>query len=507
MSFLKKLASDSAIYGLNSILGRSIGFALVPLYTTAFPAPHALALYTELFTVVTFLNVLYTYGMETTFFRFANKEKSNFDKNYNLAQTALIISSIFFSGLIILFSSKIASFFDAPGQGSFIIWLAIIVALDAIVAIPFARLRFENKAKKYVFIRMLSVLINVALNFLFLYVFKEIFEGKILHSLQPLVLKLYSPSLGVGYIILANLIANLIYIPFLWQELVVKFRFYFDKSQFANMWNYGYPILILGFAGMINQGFDRIMLTEILPLNFYKGLDSKTVLGIYGQCYKLSVLISLATQSFRFAADPFFFSKAEDKNAPSVFAEVTKYFTIFCCILWVAICLNLDLISYLFIKNEIYKIGLGIVPLLLLGNLLLGIYFNLAVWFKLTDKTKYGTYITIFGAAINITLNYILIPQIGFMGCAWAFMVSCSAMTVLCYWLGNKHFPVPYNLKSIVGYLLGSALLIWLNSKIVITNLYLSVFYHGLIMLLFLAVIIIIERKHVLPKKYQSLFS
>jgi O-antigen/teichoic acid export membrane protein len=505
MSFLKKLASDSAIYGLNSILGRSIAFFLLPIQTTAFQAPAAMGIITSLFTIVSILNVLYTYGMETTFFRFANKEKDHFQKNYNIAQTALISSSILFSGLIIVFSTKIATFLNYPGRGNLIIWLAITIALDAIVAIPFARLRLENKAKKYVFIRMASVLLNVALNIFFIYICKNIYEGKFLTSFQPIASKIYYPSIGVGYIILANLLANLIYIPLLWDELVKKFNFHYDKIQFGNMWNYGYPLLILGLAGMVNQGFDRIMLKEILPVGFYKGLSNETVLGIYGSCYKLSILISLATQSFRFAADPFFFSKAEDKNAPIVFADVTKWFTIFCCILWVGISLNLDIIGF-FTLSEKYRVGLGIVPLLLLGNLLLGIYYNLAVWFKITDKTKYGTYITIFGAIINIVLNYVLIPKIGYMGCAWAFMISCLAMTVLCYWLGDKHFPVPYNLKSILGYLAGSAVIIWLNSFVGISNIYWSLLFHSIIILLFLAIIIVIERERILPKKYLAYF-
>jgi O-antigen/teichoic acid export membrane protein len=503
MSFLKKLASDSAIYGLNSILGRSINFLLVPLHTLAF-SPDEQKITILLFSYATFLNVIYTYGMETTFFRFAATDKTKLDKTYNQAQSTLLITSLLFSLLIIIFSKSIINLFGEPHQQQLVVWFAIILALDAIVAIPFARLRLENKAKKYVFIRLSSVIINVFLNVFFLWFCRGIYNDEMLPSLKPLINLIYFPNLGVGYIVLANLIGNLIYIPALWNELYVKFKFQFDKIEFFKMWNYGYPILILGLAGMVNQQIDRQMLYSFLPLDFYPGLNhdnNDAILGIYFSCYKLSILISLATQSFRFAADPFFFSKADDKKAPILFAEVTKWFTIFCCVLWVGICLNLDLIGNLFLKREIYKTGLGIVPLLLLGNLLLGIYYNLAVWFKLTDKTKFGTWITLFGAGVNILLNFILIPKIGYMGCAWAFMASCLAMTVLCYWLGNKYFPVPYNLKTILGYLFGSGLLIWLNSYIHIQNMWLSLAYNGVLMVLFLLIIVLIERNKILPKR------
>lgn len=508
MSFLKKLASDSAIYGLNSILGRSVNFLLVTLHSAVF-FPEEQAITILLFSYATFFNVIYTYGMETTYFRFANLEKDNSQRTYNLLQTSLLVSSIIFSLVIIFFANPLSNWIGHPGNSKLIIWFAIILALDAIVAIPFARLRLENKAKKYVAIRLGSVFLNVFLNVFFLLFCRNIYNGEMLPGLKPLITVIYSPSLGVGYIILANLLGNLIYIPTLWQELVVKYHFYFDKINFLKMWQYGYPLLILGLAGMVNQQVDRQMLNSMLPLGFYPGLnavDNDAIIGIYGTCYKLSILISLATQSFRFAAEPFFFSKAEDKNAPSVFAEVTKWFTIFCCILWVGICLNLDEIGKLLIRKEIYLTGLGIVPLLLLGNLLLGIYYNLAVWFKLTDKTQFGTWITLFGAGLNVLLNYILIPKIGYMGCAWAFMASCLAMTALSYWLGNRYFPVPYNLKQILGYLGGSAILIYLNSLIKIQNIWLSISFHGAIFLLFLAIIIVVEREKLMPKRLLNRF-
>ena len=336
MSFLKKLASDSAIYGLNSILGRGVNFLLVGLHSLVF-FPEEISVTILLFSYATFFNIIYSYGMETTFFRFASKDKTNFQKTYNLAQSSLLISSIVLSAIIILFSNNISSWIEHPADGHLVVWFAFILALDALVAIPFARLRLENKAKKYVSIRLAAVFINVFLNIFFLLFCRKIFNGEIFPDLKPLISIIYSPTLGVGYIILANLIGNLIYIPALWSELVTKFSFYFEKSEFLKMWRYGYPLLILGLAGMVNQQIDRQMLSSFLPLDFYPGLNHENndaIIGIYGTCYKLSILISLATQSFRFAADPFFFFFFLDKNAPAVFADVTKWFTIFCCLLW-----------------------------------------------------------------------------------------------------------------------------------------------------------------------------
>jgi O-antigen/teichoic acid export membrane protein len=489
MSILKKLASESAIYGLNSILGRFIVFLLVPLHTTAFTDPSQMAFIVQAFSIVSFLNVLYTYGMETTFFRYARSKEHDFRMVYNTSLSALCLSSFILSGICIVFATTISGYLGKPEGGQMVVWLAIIMALDAIVSIPFARLRLENKAKRYVAIRFCSYFINIGLNYFWLYFAKTAYDT----GQNNFLASCYNPNIGSGYIILANLLANFIYIPLLWNELWQKFSFKINQELLYKMWQYGYPILILGLAGMVNQQIDRSMLDWLLPDNFYEGQSTKAAIGIYGNCYKLAMVISLATQSFRFAADPFFFSKAEDKNAPSLFAKVTKWFTIVCCILWLGISLNLDLIGLIIGKS--YRSGLGIVPWIMFGNVLLGIYYNLAVWFKLTDRTIYGTYITLLGAALNLGLNFVLIPQFGYMGCAYAFSISCLFMVVLCYVWGQKFFPIPYQTLRIVGYLALCFVLSYVSQFFSLENNVLNFLVKNSLALVFLGSVYILEKK------------
>lgn len=501
MSVLKKLTSDTAIYGVPSILGRTINFLLVGLHTQVFTRPGELSSNIELYAYVAVLNVLYTYGMETAFFRYASRTE-NPKFYYNIVLSAIITTSVLFSGIFIVLSHDITGLLHYRGQERYIVWLAVIVAIDAIVAIPFARLRLERKAKKFATVRMVNILLNVGLNFFYLWFCKGIYDGKFLESLKPLIQHIYDPTLGVGYIFLANLLANALMIPMLWREFR-DFKFTIDPQQFKLLWVYAYPILIMGLAGTVNMMTDRLLLKQLLPHDFYPGRTAKDALGIYGNCYKLSIFINLVVQAFRYAAEPFFFSKADDRNAPDTFALVMKWFIIACVLIWLGVSLNLDLIASLFLRSKDYHEGLPVVPILLLGNLLLGVYYNLSVWFKLTDKTSYGTVITLVGAGITLILNWLLIPQIGYMGCAITFLVSCTIMTVVCYWLGNIYFPVPYQLLSALGYMSSAGLLIYISSKIQIANLWISVPYHLALLLLYLLAILVIERNS-LPKRLRE---
>lgn len=504
MGVLKKLASDSAIYGLNSILGQSVNFLLVAVHSAVF-LPGQMGIIIKLFSYIAVLNVVYTYGMETTFFRFATKDKDNFDDHYNQSQSALLLSSLVFSGLIILFAPVIATWLNYPQQTQLVVWVAMILALDNIVAIPFAKLRLQNKAKKYVAIRLGSVLLNVFLNVFFLIFCKKIAENELFPSLKSTFGWLYNPHIGVGYIVLANLLANLIYIPFLWKELVTQFKFRWHWPTFKAMWRYSYPLLILGLAGIVNQTFDRMMLESLLPTNFYNGLSNETVLGIYGNCFKLSVLINLATQSFRFAADPFFFSKAADKNAPELFARVALWFNTFCCALLFLIAANLDIIGPMFLKKPEYHSGLVVVPLLLWGNLLLALYYNIAVWFKIKDKTIYGTYITIFGAVVNIVLNIVLIPKMGYMGCGWAFVASTICMNIACYVSGLRYFPVPYPVLKMFLIAIATLACLYVNTFIESQSLIIKIVSRIGIFAVFLAIVFGLEKIKTLGiKPYKS---
>jgi O-antigen/teichoic acid export membrane protein len=305
----------------------------------------------------------------------------------------------------------------------------------------------------------------------------------------------FDPVHSVDYIVLANMIANLLFLPMLWKELA-DFRFVFNSQLFRPVWVYALPIMVMNLAAVTNMLFDRLFLQYLLPDNFYPGRTTKDAIGIYGQCVKLSVFMNLAIQAFKYAAEPFFFSKGEDKNAPPIFAQIMKWFIIVCVIMWVGICLNLDLLAALFLKKKIFHEGLPAVPWLLSAFLFLGIYYNLAAWFKLTNKTQFGTYLTLTGAVVVITLNVVLVPLIGYLGCAIAFATSSFVMMALCYHYGQKYYPVPYDLKSAVRYILTGGVVIYASTFISTPNLWVSVPVHMLILLLFTAGIFIMERRH-----------
>ncbi|MFT4031107.1 MAG: polysaccharide biosynthesis C-terminal domain-containing protein [Siphonobacter sp.] len=492
MGVIKKLASDTALYGVSSILGRVIGYLLIPLHTAVFSS----ALMEEQITYyswVAMLNVIYVFGMETTFFRFATREKDRFQEYYNLSISAILILSLICSGTIIAFSPAIASGLGHSGRGQLIIWLAIVMIVDAVTSIPYARIRLEKRPRKFVAIRIANIALNVGLNFYFLWFCRNIHEGHFFPGLKGTWLFNYNPSLGVGYIIFANLVANVATIPMLWSEFK-EYSFRWDWRAFKPMWIYAYPILIVGFAGNFNQLFDRLVLKEWLPENFYPNRTSPEALGIYGNVYKLSIFMSLVVQAFRYAAEPFFFSKAEDKNAPEVFADVMKWFIIAAVMIWVGVSLNLDIISVLFLRRPEYWEGLRVVPILLLANLFLGVYYNLTVWFKLSDRTQFGSYLTFLGAMVTLIGNFFLIPILGYMGCAIAFLLSCIAMTLGCYWLGEKYFPIPYQISSALGYILSGGIVIAISSYLTIEDLWISVPFHCLIFVLFLLGALMTER-------------
>ncbi|WP_128548216.1 lipopolysaccharide biosynthesis protein [Larkinella soli] len=491
MSGFKKLASDTALYGVSTILGRLLNWALVPLHTYIFSQPQALSSNVELYNAIGTLLILYTLGLETAFFRYAARNRNQLEVYFSRSLSIVLVVTALFTIPAIVFSGDIARALEYTGQQKFIRWAALILAIDAVTALPFARLRVENKARRFVTAKILNVLIVIALNLFFLIFCRDVYNGEYLTFLQPFVDLIYDPTLGPGYIFLANLIANACYFLLI-RNAFKGFRFQWDNQQVQTLLLYAFPMMLTNLVGNINMSTDRYFLRHFLPEGFYPGLSSKDALGIYGNCYKLSVFITLAINSFRFAADPFFFSRAEDKNAPDLLANVTKWFVIVCVMIWVGVSLNLDAIGLLIGEN--YRSGLPVVPVLMLANLMLGIFYNLAFWFKLTDKTSYGTLITVIGTVVTILLNILLIPVLGYMGCAVAFLASSVVMTVICYYLGEKHYPVPYNVPSALGYLLSGGLLIYFATQIRIGNLWLALLYHQVLFGLYLAAMLVIER-------------
>jgi O-antigen/teichoic acid export membrane protein len=481
MSVLKKLAGETALYGISSIVGRFVYFLLVPLHTYIFDKPESLADNNELFIYATLFNIIYTYGMETTFFRFGTTLKTR-QHYYNIILTSVIVSSVVMSGLLIIFAEPLINLLGYPGKQRLIVWLAMIIAIDACVAIPFARLRMENKAKRFVKIRLINIGINVFLNLFYLGFCRAVSSGKMFPELAEYVSYIYNPTIGADYIIWANFIANLYLIWALRKELI-GFKFSINWQAFKPLWQYGFPILIMGLAGNINQIADRLMFRHLLPEGFYPGQSVDDAFGIYTSCYKLAILMAIVTQAFRYAADPFFFSKTEDKNAPPVFAQVMKWFIIAGCFLWVCIGVNLEVFGL--ILGENYRSGLVAVPILLFANLLVGIYWNLSVWFKLTDKTYYAVRITFIGMMCSIILNLLLIPKIGYVGSAISFTISSMVMVVICYQWGQKHFPVPYQVKSALFYIGTAGILILTDTYVSFTSYIVSVIFSISLCLIF----------------------
>jgi O-antigen/teichoic acid export membrane protein len=473
MSKIKRLAGDTVLYGLGSIVPRFLNFLLVRLHTGVF-APEDYGIITKLFAYSAVINVIFMFGMETAYFRFANKEGADEKKIFNIAQTIVIAISAGLSLIFVVFAKPIAELLDIPGRENFVIWLALILFIDAIVAIPFARLRLQRNAVKFVTGKLINIAILVGLNIYFLYI-------------------AFDPARGVGFVVLANLIANAFYLVF-FSRTLLQWRPAYDRTMFNTMSQYSYPIMLMGLAGMTNEMFSRFTLEWWLPKNFYPGQSSEYALGIFGACYKFAILMNLAIQAFRYAAEPFFFSNASDKNSPQLFARVNHYFIIVCCVLFLSVSINLDILKY-FLKRPAYWEGLDIVPILLLGYLFLGIYYNLSAWFKLTDKTHYGTMITIGGAILTIVANYILIPIAGYMGSSWATVICYFSMTAVCYVLGQKFYPIPYKVVSGLAYIFITIAIVYIVRSITIENQWIATGFHALVIGVYLITVFLLERK------------
>jgi O-antigen/teichoic acid export membrane protein len=493
MSVAKKLASQTAIYGVSSIVGRVLTYLLVPVYTARFEAAEY-GIVTALYACVSFLNVLFTYGLETTFFRFANRPGTDRQLLYNQVLSLLLVSSVLFSALLAWQAGTLLRLLSLPsGQERYAVWLALILGLDAVAAIPFARLRLENKARKFATIRMANIVLNVALNLFFIIVCPDIMAGEYLAALQPVVASIYDPSIGVGYVFLSNLAASALTLLLLAREFA-GFRFRLDLPALRPLLVYAYPIMLMGLAGMVNETLDRILLPAWLPKGFYPGKSSETVAGIYGACYKLSIFMSLVIQAFRYSAEPFFFAQSTEKNSPTTFALVLKWFTLCCAFIFVFISLNIEDFAQAFLRRAEYREGIVVVPILLMANLFLGVYWNLSVWFKLTDKTYYGTYIGGAGAVLTVALNLLLIPVLGYVGCALATLACYFMMAAICWWLGERHFPVPYPIGRLLVWLLVASGVVALGWFIAPADYWVRHAWHLGLCAVFVALIVVVEK-------------
>lgn len=440
MNPLKKLAGQTAIYGLSTILPRFLNYLLTPLLTYIFDKPVDFGVNTEIYAYISFINIIFTYGMETAFFNFASKA-DNKNTVYSTALISILASTASLSLILFVFSGKLAALTNYSDHLNFIIWSIFIVGTDALMAIPFARLRLNNNAKKFAVIKMANVFLNVFLNVFYFVICKNAYEANLATGEESIFASLYNPEIGIGYSFLANLIANLVSLLLLSKEFT-GFEYKFDKELWKKMLLYALPLLIVGLAGMINETFDRIILKYLLPENI--GLHE---IGVYGACYKISILMTIFIQAFRYAAEPFFFNNENNTDSKKMNALVMKYFVIGCSLIFLGTMMNLNWIQKF--VSEPYRIGIHVVPILLLANLFLGIYYNLSIWYKLTGQTKFGALITIVGAAVTLVINFVFIPKYSYTASAWATLLSYGIMMIISYFLGKKFYPVKYNLKNI----------------------------------------------------------
>ncbi len=492
MSKISKLAGETALYGLGSIVPRFLNFLLFPLHTRVFN-PEDYGVVSYLYVFVAFLNIVYTFGMETAYFRFATKAGNDPKRIFNIAQTTVVILSLSLSAIFIIFADPLASNLSIPGKTHYIVWLSIIMFIDGVVALPFARLRLEKKPLKFAFARIINVFILVGLNLYFFVIADWLVLGEISFDIKRLTDAGATESrYGIEYVFLANLIANGFYILFFIKTLAA-WRPQLDKLIFSAMLRYAYPVMLTGLAGMTNEMFSRWTLEWWLPENFYEGKSSMYAIGVFSAAYKYAVIMNLAIQAFRFAAEPFFFSNAQDKSSPALFAKVNHFFVIVTGFILLAVTINIDILKFLVGGIEYYE-GLGTVPILLAGYLFLGVYYNFSVWFKLTDKTYYGTFITVGGAILTITLNFILIPIWGYVGSSWASLACYLSMAAACYFTGQKHYPIPYKLLSGFAYIAYALMLIYISNQFSFASQVLATLVHSIILMVYIATAYILER-------------
>ena len=466
MNPFKKLLGQTAIYGLSSVVGRLLNYLLVPLYTRYF-LPEEYAIVVELYAYVAFLVIILTYGIETAFFRFTNKI-ADIKSVYSTALYSVITTSCIFIALTFVYSSSISNLLGPAILTEYIQWFAIIVAFDAISSIPFARLRERERALQFSLIKLINISTNIALNLYFI-VYKEF---------------------GIEYIFISNLVASVVTLLLLSPE-IFKATFSFDFSLWKKMMIYAFPLLIAGLAGITNETIDRVLLKHLI-------IDQDVAvyeLGLYGAFYKLSIIMVLFTQTFRFAAEPYFFSLYKNSNNRVIYADVMKYFIIVMSIIFLAAIVYYDILIKFLGSNYHDDRGFLVVSILLLANLFLGVYFNLSIWYKLSEKTIYGAFFALFGALITLILNFLLIPKIGFVGSAWATLACYFSMIIVSYYYCKKHFPIPYQISRILVYLI---FMMTIYFFVYFTNY--NVIFNSLLLLVFIIFVYILERKNFLIK-------
>jgi O-antigen/teichoic acid export membrane protein len=439
MASLKSLAKDTAIYGMSSIAGRFINYLLVPIQTTAFAAAGGeYGVVTNIYAYTALLLVILTYGMETTFFRFVNKNEESATTVYSTVLISVATTAALFVALVMAFLPQIAAFMKYPDHPSWVAAMAVCVAIDAFKCIPFAYLRYKKKAIKFACLQLVNICLNIVLNLMYLIVLPAL-------RLNPFGLYDERFTLDVGMVFYINLVCTAIVVLCFWKELT-GFRWKFDSALWRRMLRYAWPLLVLGIAGILNQTLDKIIFPYL-----YDGADEKTQLGIYGAAVKIAMIMAMITQAFRYAYEPFVFGKAKDRDNRDTYAKAMKFFIIFTLLAFLCVIAYIDILRFI-IPNQSYWPGLRVVPIVMAAEIMMGVYFNLSFWYKLIDKTIYGAWFSAAGCVMLVVVNVIFVPRYSYMACAWGGVAGYGTAMVLSYVVGQRKYPINYPLKQIAVY-------------------------------------------------------
>lgn len=487
-------------YGVSSIAARFLNYLLTPYLTNAdILRATSYGEMSIIYAAIPFLNIIFTYGLETAYFRFS-KTKEDEQDVFSTATLSLLATTVLFTSLLLFFRQPLANLLGVPAYPEYITLMAFIIALDALGALAFAKLRYQGQPRKYAFIRVSGILINIAFIVFFLSVCPSIQAS----DPSSFIGVWYDSDFSVGYVLLANLLQAFFTLLFLSKEFF-SFRLRFNARLWTQILVYSSPLVLAGFGGMINETFDRIMLKWWAPAPTEAA--DKVQVAIYSACYKLSILITLAVQAFRMAAEPFFFSAAQGQQPQRIYARVMKFFVITLCFMFLAVVLFLDVWKY-FITNPLYWEGLGVVPVLLLANMFLGIYYNLSIWYKLSNRTMAGAWITLIGAAITLAINAAFIPLFSYHACAWATFFCYGGMMVISYRWGQKVYRVPYAWKKLAAYVVISVLLYGVHSafELLRFNEWINGIFGAGLLFVFTWFIITVERKEFQRMPYVGRF-
>ena len=457
MADMKSLAKDTAIYGLSSIIGRFLNYLLVPLYTYKIPAASGgYGVYTNIYAYTGLLLVILTYGMETTFFRFANKEEENPKMVFSSILRMVTFTSLLFIGLMFAFIGPISNMMGYADHKYYIWTMGIVVALDAFQAILFSYLRYQKRPIKFAALKLLFIGLNIGLNLVYFVLLPWLYAKN-----PNLVGNLYNPEVGIGYAFCINLFCTSV-ITFFFLKEIRGIGYGFDKDLCKRMLSYSWPILVFGIAGILNQTADKILFPKIYP-----GADAHVQLGIYGATVKVAMIMALITQAFRYAYEPFVFGSSRDKDSKETYAKGMKYFYIFTLLAFLCVMGYLKILRY-FVGGDYWDSR--IIPIVMAAEIMMGIAFNLSFWYKLSDKTIWGAIISGIGCVVLLLINFLLVPKYGYMACAWGGFAGYGTSMILSYFLGQKYYPIDYPLKEMLLYTLVGAVLfvgiLWSNAHL-----------------------------------------